>query len=67
MLLVSYDTVLRDKSVLSRLGGFQAAILDEAHRLRTAAGATRGALMALGIRWWLLLTGARLLGGPASG
>ncbi|KIY92825.1 chromodomain-helicase-DNA-binding protein [Monoraphidium neglectum] len=56
VLLTSYETVLKDTAAF-RGFKFEAAILDEAHRLKSRSSATRLALEDLNIHWLLLLSG----------
>jgi SNF2 family DNA or RNA helicase len=54
----SYETVLADAGVFGR-HAWQAMIIDEAHRFKSLAGATRRVVAGMSVRWKLLLTGAR--------
>ncbi|GLC56571.1 hypothetical protein PLESTB_001122300 [Pleodorina starrii] len=56
VLLVSYDTLLKERHLLRSLP-WSAAVFDEAHRLKGINSATRAAVEDMDIEWLLLLTG----------
>lgn len=56
VLLTSFETALKDRGVLGRIS-WEAAIIDEAHRLKSQTAATRAVIEELSIGWKLLLTG----------
>lgn len=55
-LLVAYEMLLKEKTLLSRIQ-WAAAVFDEAHKLKGISSATRAAVKELNIDWMLLLTG----------
>ena len=54
----SYETVLKDASVFLGIANWAVMIVDEAHRFKSVAGATRQKVVDMRVRWKLLLTGA---------
>ncbi|KXZ48712.1 hypothetical protein GPECTOR_26g615 [Gonium pectorale] len=56
VLLVSYDTLLKERSLLRSIP-WCAAVFDEAHRLKGINSSTRATVLELDIDWLLLLTG----------
>ncbi|EFJ48862.1 hypothetical protein VOLCADRAFT_117484, partial [Volvox carteri f. nagariensis] len=63
VLLVSYNTLLKERSLLGTVS-WAAAVFDEAHRLKGINSSTRAAVEDLDIDWLLLLTGTWLGGTP---